>query len=826
MSRQKKPRRRSRRERQRRTSGPREWVGGRLLSPFYITEDEPYRPEMDLWLELPDELLLACALIDRDAPPTSFGDSLVQTMQAPAAGPPRRPARVRVADARLAAEVRAAAPEITVDVAPTPELDRVLRMMAEHHPEGDAGEEPSYFEGGRVPDRAVEELFRAARLLHGVAPWKVAHDDQVVRLEIPQLGVEGACVSIIGALGESLGLIIFPSLTAYEAFVVAASEQRFGRDGPIDLGTTTLSLNFERRADLPETMRREAAERGYPVAGPAAYPWVQSRDRDGMPRPLAERDLRIASACATSLTTFFLKHRELFERESFDEPVSESFFDEDDLEVRITVPYEAGPQFGLEEPRAVRDRSTRSRPGHPAADRSDNRAEAPPAGKVGRNQPCPCGSGKKYKKCCLGQEQAARATSRAPATAHEVDQRLVEQMMRFAGRRLEQGCLERAASDFVDPEQSLQLLVPWTVYHLQVQGKPIVHWFVEERRRQLSNTELTWLQAQQASWLSVWEVLAVEPGSSITLRDLLTYEERTVHEISGSRGGLAKRDALLARIVDHEGISVLGGSHHRPLGPVDAAEVVRRMRARLRRKRAVPADRLRDEKTGRYMIARWEEAVDDADASRGVLPVLQNTDGDEMLLTVDHFELDASRGEEVEQRLAGLEDVDPPGPDAPDRTFIFTGPGGSTLIGRVTVSGSKLRLETNSIKRADLMRERIEGACQGLVRHRAREHSDPLAELEAGGRRPPKPRADGDDDLPPEEADGMIREFKAQHYAYWADQPLPALGGKSPREAIRTKDGRGQVDLLLKECENLEARQPAGQRFDFSALRRELGLEG
>ena len=27
--------------------------------------------------------------------------------------------------------------------------------------------------------------------------------------------------------------------------------------------------------------------------------------------------------------------------------------------------------------------------------------------KVGRNDPCPCGSGKKYKKCCMGKEQAA-----------------------------------------------------------------------------------------------------------------------------------------------------------------------------------------------------------------------------------------------------------------------------------------------------------------------------------------------------------------------------------------------------------------------------------
>ncbi len=31
--------------------------------------------------------------------------------------------------------------------------------------------------------------------------------------------------------------------------------------------------------------------------------------------------------------------------------------------------------------------------------------------KIGRNQPCPCGSGKKYKHCCLHLEQAGRAVS-------------------------------------------------------------------------------------------------------------------------------------------------------------------------------------------------------------------------------------------------------------------------------------------------------------------------------------------------------------------------------------------------------------------------------
>jgi preprotein translocase subunit SecA len=31
------------------------------------------------------------------------------------------------------------------------------------------------------------------------------------------------------------------------------------------------------------------------------------------------------------------------------------------------------------------------------------------APKVGRNDPCPCGSGRKYKKCCLGKDEAWNA---------------------------------------------------------------------------------------------------------------------------------------------------------------------------------------------------------------------------------------------------------------------------------------------------------------------------------------------------------------------------------------------------------------------------------
>jgi hypothetical protein len=53
-------------------------------------------------------------------------------------------------------------------------------------------------------------------------------------------------------------------------------------------------------------------------------------------------------------------------------------------------------------------------------------------------------------------------------------------------------------------------------------------------------------------------VLAVEPGRTVTVRDLLSGEQRCVHEVRGS-ATLVARDAILARIVDHQGVSVFCG---------------------------------------------------------------------------------------------------------------------------------------------------------------------------------------------------------------------------------------------------------------------------
>src|SRR6266545_146690 len=238
---------------------PVEWVGGRAVLPVFITEGQPYRPEAVVWLELPTELVIGFTMLDPQRP-QPFADTLREAMRAPQAGPPRRPARVRVADEALAAEVRAAlggaSGKLTeVVVAPTPEVGEVVRLLAKALPEGD--EELSYLEGGRVSADAVRALFTASRDLYDAAPWEVANDGQVLRLDIPELHAAGAALSIIGALGESLGFLVFPSLAAYDAFAEAGERAMRGKRVPanLDLGSDFLALNYYRGADLPAAMR-------------------------------------------------------------------------------------------------------------------------------------------------------------------------------------------------------------------------------------------------------------------------------------------------------------------------------------------------------------------------------------------------------------------------------------------------------------------------------------------------------------------------------------------------------------------------------------------
>lgn len=74
----------------------------------------------------------------------------------------------------------------------------------------------------------------------------------------------------------------------------------------------------------------------------------------------------------------------------------------------------------------------------------------------------------------------------------------------------------------------------------------------------------------------------------------------------------------------------------------------------------------------------------------------------------------------------------------------------------------------------------------------------------------------------------MVSQALEDHYRRILDEPIPALGNRSPRSAAKTPKGREKVVAWLKRVENhgagLDASDPMAG-YDFGLMWRELGVE-
>ncbi len=742
-----------------------EWVGGRFAAPAFVTgEGEPFRPETLVWLDIGNELVVFAKSFRPDQGIPSLADALEEAMARPMAGPKRRPSRVRVASSADAAELRARfGTAIQVSCAPTPEVAEVADSLAEHA----AREAPPDNWLEHLPAGAPEipRFFQAAARLFRAAPWDVLFDEDDLHVDVPALGIHGACLSVMGGGGQSFGFLLFPSLTGYEAFLDVVEEAQDDGAPPEDFGTTWLALELERSADVPRELRKLIAQRNLPLAATDAVPWPQEVERDGVPRPLSLESLSALAAVANALAELVTEQRDALER---GDTFSSTIRSDAHPPVRLSLPYEAG--------------ATTAEP------------VAPAPAVPGRRSP-----------------------------AHDIDAGLAGRMMVHADERFGRAW-RRFRDDLVDGSESLA--VPWAVYVFPVKGRPVSEHFLEDCADTLSAPERTWLEAQRDALASFWEVTRVEPGRSLSLRCLLSGETREVHELSASRS-VAVRGVLFGRVVPYGDHSVLAGLHPRSLGPGEADLALRAAKTRLRAKRAprLAPEALRPYKASRVLLEEWERAVELDDARRAVPPKLQNTDGDPLLFTIDHFAFSPADRAEVVRRLAALPGAEPEQPGSENVTFLAPGNAihaswDNTVIGRAEPQESSLRVEANSLRRADQLRTLVEAALAPLVTHRAREHADPSSARAGAGTGPlPSPEA-----MPPEVL-AMLRELKERHARDWLDTEVPALNGKTPRAAAKSKAGRQQLDVLLREIEMLESQAPPEMRGDIGWLRRELGME-
>ncbi|MDE0171971.1 MAG: hypothetical protein OYH76_00005 [Defluviicoccus sp.] len=392
----------------------------------------------------------------------------------------------------------------------------------------------------------------------------------------------------------------------------------------------------------------------------------------------------------------------------------------------------------------------------------------------------------------------------------------------------------------------------FTAYFGEDADENVIDEYLQRRGWRETAAARLYLEGFRDSAVSLYEVVGIDPGRSLTVRDLLRGGEAVrVEEKLGSCGA-AMWDRLAARIVEVKGRRYFTGAmlqfdhalSREAISRFDelVKEASSALRNEARRLGVKPPPRafLRETAVRDLMGAEAfsEYWLGDILLRAGAPPPeLRNTDGEPMVFCEVRFPVAGDRAE-IAAALDRIDDFEADGEGCwrwlapgspPERAARLSGRGIDpalaefvTSLGAVELGTEALILSANSTERAERGRAMLAARLGRLVGPPLVTHQDPERALEEhAGAAPEEPV-----DLP-EEALAAMRSMLDDRYRRSLDEPIPMLDGRTPREAAATRKGRKRAIDWLKQLENAEHRralQLGDEPCDTSWIWRELEL--
>jgi hypothetical protein len=458
--------------------------------------------------------------------------------------------------------------------------------------------------------------------------------------------------------------------------------------------------------------------------------------------------------------------------------------------------------------------------------------EEPEKKKVGRNDPCPCGSGKKYKKCCLPKTRGQRKVD-------EDEKDLRDAILEFAAADRFSHDWERAldmykgGSEDIGFEGTVEevMFMDWVIhdYPCVGSGEPIVTIFAKEKSSTLNERQRRILMEWQKTLFGVYEVIGVSKGEGIRLRDIITEEECFVEDVSVSNAA-ALWDIIVTRVIGVDGIFHISG----------AATILPQTRKRDLKDFLETGFMAYEEVHGgasfrEFLRAESHRVIQYASQER--TPIVTTTEGDEFYIARALYGL---KNREATKRtldkmgglrLAGKNDgacvynwleaersTDRRGKRHERRGFEE-----HRVLGVVTLTHDSLELECFSKERLSRLQDLLERKLKSSITFLADLSMDVETGLKQSRDRPREEKPT----LSKDEEKRMMKEYLNHYYLEkWINTKIPALHNKTPLQSMKTEEAKASLTQLLNEMENLEERKrKAGEPyFDVDRLRSKLGL--
>lgn len=479
--------------------------------------------------------------------------------------------------------------------------------------------------------------------------------------------------------------------------------------------------------------------------------------------------------------------------------------------------------------------------------------------KIGRNDACPCGSGQKYKRCCLDKEKAAIVVDDENwQKIRQTEGELVYKLIDYAKHRYGLDAIHEAWEDFTvwkdiseDVPEFENTFIPWFLFNWipdntdaleaeRLPEKQIALLYFEEFPSCCDKYQRIYIQTICNRPYSFFVVLDVVPSKSLTIRDLFIGEEFTVKEKQGSQS-LQRGDIVFARVMPLDGQAVMVGSGTNVIPPnchyqfIDLREKLEKVNGPLTLEHLHEYD---IELRGYYF-----ELVEQLQHPRP--PTMINTDGDLVVFAKVYFKLTCTPQEAFDQ-LSSLnicqsaEDILSEGKYNKHEVlkkveFDWHKRGNkqhpewdNTVLGNITIDGDKLTIAVNSEKRSKKIQNEVKKRLGERAIFEKATIESVEKELERQKSRPganAKLKQENDDFQNLPEVQAMKKQMIEQHWKSWVDQPIPLLKNLTPKQAAKTPDGRVRLEALFLEFERRSKNVTDHfLRPDIEELKRKIGF--
>ena len=437
---------------------------------------------------------------------------------------------------------------------------------------------------------------------------------------------------------------------------------------------------------------------------------------------------------------------------------------------------------------------------------------------IGRNDRCPCGSGKKYKKCCMLKEEIANLGTFRYEKNLAVRSSAVKKMLKLASAKI--GISQRDVLSFltdspifkeriIDPLSGTKedafifqyLLNSLLVYAYPASGSGGRLWkrCLDKYRNRFSGEEVVFLQSLKNFTGGFFQTKEIDPNKySIVAEDIFTLKTYKTMD-RGMSSNIVKNDIFAGFLIPYDKDSyVLEGGSPIVFPPMKK-EYIREAADSLF---VLSKSKLRgdiNEKLSRFLnlypVSIYRIVLDYYYISLETPPPeIRTTDNEEIVFSKTSYKL--SDMQEVKSKLlaeAGFTISD----ETNKETIISWRNKKDTVLGTAYLSSHKFRFETNSSERLEKWKSIIKNIPIEFISTESTDLQSMMEErLNNPGFEDKNLEKSGMDNIPEEAIRDIALDYWNKYYDEWPDIEIPFLDNKTPREAMKTEEGKHEVGWI------------------------------